>query len=142
MTPPGPPAKYPPADQELPPGPPAGYPRADQELPPGPPADHTPQPTLEHGASEHVLLTLDDLPELRRRGQPNAQTLHDEARHWTNLFGGVQAEFAAGVQADLAAQWENWKVYIAKHKNADAIVGPGVVSFTATPTGAASRALI
>ena len=116
-----------------PPGPPVGYPPADQELPPDP----SPEEAVDFVEPlPPPVLTLDDLPKLRRRGQPNAQTLHNEARHWTNLlaegrYNSPTAEFAAGVQADLAAQWENWKVYIAKHKNADAIEGPGVVSFTA-----------
>ena len=35
------------------------------------------------------------------------------------------------MQADLTAEWANWKLYIASHKYADAIVGPGVVFFTA-----------
>ena len=110
-----------------PPPPPPGVPPAVQEFCPPPPAEHEEISPVD-GATEHVLLSPYDLPELRRRGQPNAQTLHDEARHWTNHFAGVQS---AEVQADLTAQWENWKVYIAKHKSADAIVGPGVVSFTA-----------
>lgn len=143
----------------LPPGPPAGSPPANQELPPGPPAedalplipadlahvhpsrqaslaDHTPQQTPEHGASEHVLITLHDVAQLRRCDQPNNQTLHDEARHWTNVFAegryhSPEAQFAAGVPADLAARWSNWKMYIAKHKYANKIIGSGVVSFTA-----------
>lgn len=135
------------------PPPPPGVPPAGREFPPPAPAEHEEilpvdadwnPASLEgdkdkeriDGATEHVLLSLYDLQELRRRRQPNAQTLHDEARHWTNFFAegryhSPMAELAAGVQADLAAQWDNWKVYIAKHKNADKIIGPGVVSFTA-----------
>ena len=112
-----------------PPPPPPGREPPGREPPPPPPAGQEPPPA--DSASEHVLLSVEDLPALRQSGQPNAQTSHDEARRWTNLFAGARAEVAAGVQADLAAEWSTWKTYIARHKNADAIVGPGVVSFTA-----------
>ena len=62
------------------------------------------------GASEHVLLTLDDLQELRRGGQPNAQTLHDEARHWTNHFAQTDYE-AVGVQADVVSTFRSCRDY-------------------------------
>ena len=82
------------------------------------------------GAAEHVLLAPEELPELRRRGQPHSQSLHAEARTSTNRFASGASEHV-GVQADLAAEWENWKMYIATRKNAEELVGPGVVSFTA-----------
>ena len=56
------------------------------------------------GAAEHVLLSPHDLPDLRGRGQPNSESLHDEARYWTNRFAGVQG---TGVQADLTVQWHS-----------------------------------
>ena len=82
------------------------------------------------GAAEHVLLALDDLPQLCRRGQPQSRSFHDEAREWTNKFASGDSE-PVGVQANLTVEWANWKMYIAGHKNAKEIVGPGVVSFTA-----------
>ncbi len=82
------------------------------------------------GVAEHVLLAPEELPQLRRRGQPRSQSLHDEARAWTNRFASGASEHV-GVQADLAVEWENWKEYIATRKNAEQLVGLGVVAFTA-----------
>ena len=119
-----------------PPPPPKGPPPVPADVwrmprpPPG--QEPLPQPPAEphaDGAAEHVLISQHDLPELRRRGQPRAEILHQEARNWTNYF--AQNDRApVGVQADLTKLWENWKEYIATHKQANAIVGPGVVGFT------------
>ena len=108
-------------------------------------ADHIPPPTPEHeqskatpayaaaddadGASEHVLLTLNDLPELRQRGHGLLGVLHDEARAFTNKFANADHE-AIGVQANLTTDWPNWKLYIANHKLATELIGPGVKAFT------------
>ena len=82
------------------------------------------------GATEHVLLAMDEVPELRERAQPRARQLHDEARKLTNKY--AQTDYATvGVQADLTLLWSSWKMYIAVHRYADEIIGPGVVSFTA-----------
>ena len=133
MTPPGPPPGQPPADREPPPGPPAE--EAVHIVEPLPP---TLTPTDRHayaaapdadGASEHVLLTLNDLPQLRQRGQGLLGVLHDEARAFTDKFANADHE-AIGVQADLTTEWPNWKLYIANHKLAPELIGPGVKAFT------------
>ena len=81
------------------------------------------------GASEHVLLTLNDLPELRQHGRGLYGVLHNEARAFTDKFANVDYE-AVGVQADLTTEWPNWKLYIANHKLAQELIGPGVKAFT------------
>ena len=79
---------------------------------------------------QHVLLTPEELPELRRRGQRQSRSLHDEARTWTNKLANVASEHV-GVQANLVDEWKNWKLYIATRNKAEELVGPGVVAFTA-----------
>ena len=125
--PPPPPERPPPvpADVSGVPPAPSGVPPAGREPPPQPPAE--PRADV---AAEHVLLSRHDLPELRRRKQPGARNLHDEARSWTNSFAQRALE-PVGVQADLTQLWKNWKEYIANHKKAEEIVGSGVVAFTA-----------
>jgi hypothetical protein len=81
------------------------------------------------GASEHVLLTLSDLPDLLEKGRGRYGVLHKEARAFTDKFANVDYE-AVSVQADLTSEWQNWKLYIANHKDAQALIGPGVQAFT------------
>ena len=118
-----------PADRGSPPGPPPGRPPEDLEPPPGPPPGHPPAANDTNGASEHVLLSLDDLRELRQHGQGLREVLHDEARAFIDKFANVDNE-AIGVQADLTTEWPNWKLYIANHKVARDLIGPGVKAFT------------
>ena len=81
------------------------------------------------GASEHVLLTLNDLPDLLEKGRGRYGVLHREARAFTDRFANVDNE-AVSVQADLTSEWQNWKLYIANHKDAQKLIGPGVKAFT------------
>ena len=119
MSVPPPPPNPSPAGQELPPPPPLAFTQDDGILVSSP-----------DGATEHVLLAVDEVPELRERGQPRSRQLHDEARKLTNKY--AQTDYATvGVQADLTLLWSSWKMYIAVHRYADEIIGPGVVSFTA-----------
>ena len=83
-----------------------------------------------HDAAKPVLLAPDELPELRRRGQLPSGRLHDEAREWLNAFADIDAP-PVGAVGDLTAEWRNWKMYIATHKDAERVIGPVVVSFTA-----------
>ncbi len=53
------------------------------------------------GAAQHVLLHPKELPAVRPRGQPHSQSLHAEARTWTNRFASGASEHVAA-QADLA----------------------------------------
>ena len=117
-----PPVKSPP-----PPPPPPGREPPGREPPPPPPAGQEPPPA--DGASEHVLLSVEDLPELRRRGHGLLGVLHDEARALTDKFANADHE-AIGVQANLTTEWPNWKLYIANHKLAPELIGPGVKAFT------------
>ena len=145
-TPPGPPPGDPRTDRELPPGPPAEEPvtmqmpaardphrsGCQEHLPQSASraADSVPEPAVgEDGAAEHVLLTLHDLPELQRRGRALLGVLHDEARAFTDKFANAEPE-TIGVQADLTTEWQNWKLYIANHKLAPDLIGPGVKAFT------------
>ena len=113
-----------------PPGPPAGEPPAHRELPPDPPAE---DPVFysddDNGASEHVLLSLDDLPELRQHGTGRFGALHDEARAFIDKFASADHD-CIGVLADLTLEWPNWRLYIASHKLAQELIGPGVKAFT------------
>ena len=117
------------------PGPPAGRPPADRELIPGPPAEEPSRQTTyaaavgNDGATEHVLLTLDDLPWLRPRGHVLLAVLHREARAFTDKFANADHD-TIGVQANLVTDWPNWKLDIANHKLAPQLVGPGVKAFT------------
>ena len=155
-SPPGPPPGYPSAEREPPPGPPPGYPPADRApepvgIPLGvighfdsahagnvPVHGHEQAKAMsayaaandDDGAAEHVLLTLDDLPELRQRGQGLLGVLHNEARAFTDKFANADHE-AIGVQANLAAEWPNWRLYVANHTLAPDLIGPGVKAFTA-----------
>ena len=137
--PPPPPPKRPPlvpADVSGVPPAPSGVPPAGREAPPQPPAEPRADVAAADdadGASEHVLLTKNDLPELRQLVLTFAHVLgdlHDEARAFTNKFANADHE-AIGVQANLTTEWPNWKLYIASHKQAAELIGPGVKAFTA-----------
>ena len=69
------------------------------------------------------LLTVQDLPALRTAphgGHTDARTLLQK------LANEPEAE-----PIDLTVMWRDWRAYIAKHKQSEEIVGPGIVSLTA-----------
>ena len=81
---------------------------------------------------ESVLLAPEDLPGLRREA-PRTEQVHDfhyEIRALMDMLENGGLERVNSV-VNLAAEWPNWKKYIARHKDAELIVGPGIVSFTA-----------
>ena len=75
----------------------------------------------------HVLLQQADLPNLQGNNRRNRASLHDEARDWLNRL--IRENPAESV--DLTNVWPNWRAYIAMHKMAGDLVGPGVIAFTA-----------
>ena len=85
----------------------------------------------EHGASSDavevrqstVLLTVEDLQALRTSPHGN----HKEARELLQKC----AKDTEAETIDLTLVWEHWRAYIAKHKQSEEIVGPGVVSLKA-----------
>ena len=108
--------------------PPPLPPKQASPLQPAPkPPTQQPPSSPPDGATEHVLLSPDDLRRLRRE---DAARLHEQARQWTNYYANTIGP-AVGVVGNLSVVWPNWKLYIAHHKDSEAIVGPGVVAFTA-----------
>ena len=79
-----------------------------------------------------VLLAPEDLPGLRREAPRTEQVhdFHDEIRGLKDILENGALEHVDSV-VDLAVEWTNWKKYISRHKDAELIVGPGIVSFTA-----------
>ena len=85
------------------------------------------------GATEHaglalalparILLAPEDLLALRVLPQGG----HDAARRLLDQIANAPEE----EPLDLSIAWEDWRVYIAKHKHSDEIVGPGVVALKA-----------
>ena len=90
------------------------------------PAQNNPAGAAEH-ALVHVLLQQADLPNLQGNNRRNRASLHDEARDWLNRL--IRENPAESV--DLTNVWPNWRAYIAMHKMAGDLVGPGVIAFTA-----------
>ena len=88
------------------PPPPTGASPAGQELPPPLPLtqDDGILASSPDSATEVVLLALDEVPELRERGQPRSRQLHDEARELTNKYAQTD-DAPVGVQADLTLLW-------------------------------------
>ena len=84
------------------------------------------------GASKHVLLSPESLSGFNHLDQARASKLHREARALVNRYANADPGATEhGVLADLAAGWEDWKLYIATRTNAQQLVGSGVVAFTA-----------
>ena len=78
---------------------------------------------------QSTFANFHNLPELREHGRGLYGVLPKEARAFTDKFANVDYE-AVGVQADLTTEWLNWKLYIANHKDAQQLIGPGVKAFT------------
>ena len=81
----------------------------------------------EHADEEHadeVMLAPTDLPHLTRQFKGRAGALHEQAREWIDYFAAEGAP--QDRPFDLASAWKGWKGYVATHKNAEDIVGPGV----------------
>ena len=82
-----------------------------------------------------VSLAPEDLPGLRRDVPRTEQVhdFHDDIRTLMQMVWRSASEPTG--YADLKrgldlTDWPNWKKYIARHKHAEVLVGPGVVSFT------------
>ena len=70
------------------------------------------------------LLTKEDLPQLKGTHTPGRYKLHDVARELCQYLNGrPQAEGPFDLSGN---NWRTWQLYIAKHKDADALVGPGI----------------
>ena len=94
------------------------------------PSQENPAGAAEH-ALVHVLLRQADLPALQAQNQRNRQPLHDEARGWLNWLTRQDPDMDRGrLGIDLTDLWPNWRAYIAMHKMAQILVGPGVIAFT------------
>ena len=94
------------------------------------PVGATTQPTAAASATEHaeVLLRADQLPSIRAaNATAHAGGLHAQARE---LLNHLAAEPAVA-SIDISAQWASWKRYVACHKDAVELVGPGVVAVEA-----------
>ena len=73
-----------------------------------------------------VLLRVEELPGLRT-SRKLSQGLHKPARELLQQWTRAPEQ----EPIDLTLSWPDWRVYIAKHKRSEDIVGPGVVSVKA-----------
>ena len=84
-----------------------------------------------------MSLAPEDLPGLRRDvpRTEQAHDFHDDIRTFMDILERsaseptIYADLKEGL--DLTVKWPNWKKYIARHKHAEILVGPGIVSLTA-----------
>ena len=89
------------------------------------PSQENPAGAAKH-ALVHVLLRPADLPALQSQNRHNRQPLHDEARSWLNWLTRQDPDMTrGGLGIDLTDLWPNWRAYIAMHKMAQILVGPG-----------------
>ena len=80
-----------------------------------------------------VLLRPEDIAALRQRA-PSLSVLHTYARILIDSIAGTGAALGGPhgvVELDGPYVWQNWREYVATHPQAEALVGPGIVSVTA-----------
>ena len=97
---------------------------------PSPPAGGPPSNPLTH---RPVLLHTGELAEQRKtavRRRSDLERLHDAARTELNRLISVQMNAGAGEPGDVSADFP-WREYVATHRDAENLVGSGVVEFGA-----------